>query len=60
MFRLTVPLEIQQLIRKMHPDLKRKLRASLDLIASDPMQGRFSSMNWRTKKFPSKLFPSYL
>ena len=40
MFRLTVPLEIQQLIRKMHPDLKRKLRASLDLIASDPNAGK--------------------
>ena len=40
MFRLTVPLEIQQLIREMHPDLKKKLRASLDLIASDPNSGK--------------------
>ena len=40
MFRLTVPIEIQRLIRKMHPDLKRKLRASLDLIALDPSSGK--------------------
>jgi mRNA interferase RelE/StbE len=40
MFRLTVPIKIQQLIRKIHPDLKRKLRASLDLIASDPNSGK--------------------
>jgi len=40
MFRLTVPIEIQRLIRKMHPDLKRKLRASLNLIASDPSSGK--------------------
>ena len=40
MFRLTVPIEIQRLIREMHPDLKRKLRASLDLIASNPNAGK--------------------
>ena len=40
MLRLTVPVEIQRLIKKMHPDLKRKLRASLDLIASDPNAGK--------------------
>jgi len=40
MFRLTIPVEIQRLIKKMHPDLKRKPRASLDLIASDPGSGK--------------------
>ena len=40
MFRLTIPVEIQRLIKKMHPDLKRKLRASLGLIASDPSSGK--------------------
>jgi len=40
MFRLTVPIEIQRLIRELHPDLKRKLRASLNLIASDPSSGK--------------------
>jgi mRNA interferase RelE/StbE len=40
MFRLTVPIEIEQLLKKMHPDLKRKLRASLDLIASEPNSGK--------------------
>ena len=40
MSRLTVPIEVQRLIKKMHPDLKRKLRASLNLIASDPSSGK--------------------
>ena len=38
--RLIVPVEIEQLIRKMHPDWKRKLRASLDLIVSKPDSGK--------------------
>ena len=38
--RLIVPVEIEQLIKKMHPDLKRKLRASLDLIVSKPDSGK--------------------
>jgi mRNA interferase RelE/StbE len=38
--RLIVPVEIEQLIKKMHPNLKRKLRASLDLIASKPDSGK--------------------
>lgn len=38
--RLIVPVEIEQLIKKMHPGLKRKLRASLDLIASKPDSGK--------------------
>ena len=38
--RLIVPVEIEQLIKKMHPDLKRKLRASLDLIVSRPDSGK--------------------
>jgi mRNA interferase RelE/StbE len=40
MVRLTVPSEIEQLIKKMHPDLKRKLRASLDPIASELNSGK--------------------
>ena len=38
--RLIVPVEIEQLVKKMHPDLKRKPRASLDLIVSKPDSGK--------------------
>jgi mRNA interferase RelE/StbE len=39
-YRLVVPREIQQLIRKMHPDLKKKVRASLGIIMSTPSSGK--------------------
>jgi mRNA interferase RelE/StbE len=40
MYRLVVPKEIRELIRKMHPELKRKVRASLRIIMSGPGAGR--------------------
>jgi mRNA interferase RelE/StbE len=40
MCRLVVPKEIQELIRKMHPDLKKKVRASLRIIMSEPGSGK--------------------
>ncbi len=40
MKRLVVPKEIQQLIRKMHPDLKKRGRASLGIIMSEPGSGK--------------------
>jgi mRNA interferase RelE/StbE len=40
MYRLVVPKEIQQLIRKMHPGLKKKVRASLGIIMSEPGSGK--------------------
>jgi mRNA interferase RelE/StbE len=40
MYRLVVPKEIQELVRKMHPDLKRKVRASLRIILSEPGSGK--------------------
>lgn len=40
MIKLYVPRDIQELIRKMHPDLKRKIRASLKMILSDPNCGK--------------------
>jgi len=40
MHRLIVPGEIRQLIRKMHPELKRKVRRSLDMILSEPSSGK--------------------
>jgi mRNA interferase RelE/StbE len=40
MNKLVVPREIQELIRKMHPDLKKKIRASLKMILSEPNSGK--------------------
>jgi mRNA interferase RelE/StbE len=40
MYRLVVPKEIQEFIRKMHPDLKKKVRASLRIIMSELDSGK--------------------
>ncbi len=40
MKQLRVPNETAELIRGMHPDLKRKVRASLKLILADPTEGK--------------------
>lgn len=36
MHKLKAPQEIAELIRNLHPDLKKKVRASLEFILSDP------------------------
>ena len=36
MNKLVVPREIQGLIKKMHPDLKKKIQASLKIVLSEP------------------------
>ncbi len=40
MTKLIVPRSIQELIRKMHPDLKKKIRASLKMILAEPNSGK--------------------
>ena len=40
MEKLVAPRDIQELIRKMHPDLKKKVRASLRIVLSDPQSGK--------------------
>ena len=40
MTKLIVPSDIQELIRKMHPDLRKKIRASLNIILSEPNSGK--------------------
>ncbi|MGB9700602.1 MAG: type II toxin-antitoxin system RelE family toxin [Thermodesulfobacteriota bacterium] len=40
MTRLIVPRDIHDLIRKMHPDLKKKIRASLEMTIADPNSGK--------------------
>ena len=40
MYRLVVPKDIRELIRGMHPSLKKKVKASLKLILSEPYSGK--------------------
>jgi mRNA interferase RelE/StbE len=40
MYKLVVPKDIQELIRTMHPYLKKKIKASLKMILSDPYSGK--------------------
>jgi mRNA interferase RelE/StbE len=40
MNKLVVPRDIHELIRKMHPDLKKKIRTSLKMILSEPNFGK--------------------
>lgn len=40
MNKLVVFREIQGLIKKMHPDLKKKIRASLKIVLSEPYSGK--------------------
>ena len=39
-YRLRVPGRIEELVRGLHPDLKRKIRAGLDVIRTDPAAGK--------------------
>lgn len=39
-YRLRVPDEIVDLLRSLHPEIRRKMKAALDLIASDPAVGK--------------------
>ena len=38
--KLRVPDEIAELVRGMHPDLKRKTKSSLKMILADPSSGK--------------------
>jgi mRNA interferase RelE/StbE len=40
MYKLVVPGHIRELIRTMHPLLKRKVKSSLKMILSDPYLGK--------------------
>jgi mRNA interferase RelE/StbE len=40
MHRLIVPKDIEELIKKMHPYLKKKIKASLKIILSEPYSGK--------------------
>ena len=40
MNKLVVPKEIQELIKKLHPSLKKKVKSSLRIILSNPYSGK--------------------
>lgn len=40
MYKLVVPGHIRELIRTMHPSLKRKIKSSLKMVLSDPCSGK--------------------
>ncbi len=40
MYKLVVPKDVRDLIRTMHPSLKRKVKASLKIILSEPYSGK--------------------
>ncbi len=39
-YRLRVPRRLEELLRGLHPGLKAKVRAGLDLIRTDPAAGK--------------------
>ena len=39
-YRLSVPDETADLLRSLHPEIKKKIKAALSLIASDPGLGK--------------------
>jgi len=39
-YRFRVPSGIEILVRGLHPELKRKVRAGLDLVRTDPTAGK--------------------
>jgi len=40
MYKLVVPKDVRELIRTMHPSLKKKGKASLKIILSEPSSGK--------------------
>jgi mRNA interferase RelE/StbE len=40
MYKLIVPKDVRDLIRKMHPSLKNKVKASLKIPLSEPYSGK--------------------
>jgi mRNA interferase RelE/StbE len=39
-YRLRVPDHLKELIRGLHPELKRKVREALDMLCDDPSAGK--------------------
>jgi len=39
-YKLVVPKDVKELIRTMHPSLKKKIKSSLKIVLSDPHSGK--------------------
>ena len=40
MYKIRVPHRVRELVREMHPDLKRKIKASMKIVLSNPNEGK--------------------
>ena len=40
MYKLVAPRDLRELVRTMHPSLKKKIKASLKIILSEPYSGK--------------------
>lgn len=40
MYKLKVPDQVAELVRTLHPDLKKKIRASMKIILAEPDSGK--------------------
>jgi mRNA interferase RelE/StbE len=40
LYHLRIPASLEALVRRLHPEVKRKIRAGLDRIRSDPTVGK--------------------
>jgi mRNA interferase RelE/StbE len=40
MYKIRVPHRVRELVREMHPHLKRKIKASMRIVLSNPNEGK--------------------
>ena len=40
MYKIRVPHRVRELVREMHPHLKRKIKASMKIVLSNPDEGK--------------------
>ena len=40
MYKIRVPHRVRELAREMHPHLKRKIKASMEIVLSNPNEGK--------------------
>jgi mRNA interferase RelE/StbE len=40
MYKLVAPRDLRELVRTMHPSLKKKMKASLKIVLSEPYSGK--------------------
>ena len=40
MYKIRIPHRVRELVREMHPHLKRKIKASMKIVLSNPNEGK--------------------